>query len=64
MKIPHLHLGRSAIKQISSPIIVDDTAWMIDNVISDILLMPGGMLYMFLLGCKFLLEIHPVQILR
>lgn len=43
--------GKSKIQE---PVeIMDPTAWMIDNIVSDFLLMPGAVLYMGMLGYTF-----------
>jgi hypothetical protein len=47
-----LPLGPKSIQNENA--VVDETSWIIDNVVSDFLLMPGGVLYMCMLGYTFM----------
>ena len=48
----HLPLGRKAFQDEDA--VLDETSWIVDNVVSDFLLLPGGVLYMCMLGYTFM----------
>ena len=49
-----MRFGKKKVMEPEEVIMEDPTAWMLDNVVSEFLLMPGGVLYMCMFGYTFL----------